>query len=166
VADHRRRQLDAGRKEMNTRLSIVLLVALLYGGWRALPLIKPAIPVGPVAPAAEAPFPEIAKLAAQMSAEDRSAMRDAYSVLSRSVSADPADEPVFLDVASVRRAHRAALLVVWQGALSNKPGEVAGLREALEGALSSKVGADDVVLNPALRSAIAQAFADIAASFP
>lgn len=148
---------------MKPRIVIALVAALLYGGWRVLPQVQNVIPPVPVV--SPAPFQQIAVLAAGMSAGDRAAMRDAYSTLSRAVAADPDEDPTFVDVAAVRRAHRAALLVVWRGALDNKPGEVPGLREALEGALSSRVGADDVPLNPALRAETAKAFSDIAASF-
>lgn len=147
---------------MKTRFAIALLAGLVYGGYRVLPQLRPATPVAPLA---VVPFEQIARLAHGMSAQDKAAMREAYLTLSRSVSADPADDPVFVDVAAVRRAHRAALLFVWKGVLDNKSGEVPGLRDALEGAISSRVGTDEVPLNPSLKAETAKAFSDIAASF-
>lgn len=148
---------------MNARMAIALVAALLYGGWRVLPHVNAVINVVPAV--GKAPFEAIGKLAAGMTPSDRAAMRDAYATLSRAVAADPEEDPVFVDVAAVRRAHRAALLVVWRGLLNHKAGEMPGLREALEGALNSRVGADDVPLNPALRAEVAKAFLDISASF-
>lgn len=146
---------------MKPRIVIALVVALVYGGIRLAPHLKNVTPIPVVT---VAPFQDIAKLAASMSAGDRASMRDAYLTLGRAVAADPDEDPVFIDVAAVRRAHRAGLLVVWRGALDNKAGEIPGLREALEAALAARLGADDVPLNPTLRAETAKAFNDIAAS--
>lgn len=162
MADHRRRRAYADCT-MKPRIALAMVAALVYGGWRVLPKIASIVPG--VAVVSRAPFEQIGKLSSGMSSGDRAAMRDAYDTLARAVAADPDEDPVFVDVAAVRRAHRAALLVVWRGALDNKAGEVPGLREALEGALSSRIGADDVPLNPALRAETAKAFNDISASF-
>jgi hypothetical protein len=99
-----------------------------------------------------------------MTAADRAAMSEAYGILSRSVAANPTLEPVFPDTAAVRRAHRAALLYVWAAVLVNKAGDVPGLREALESAVASRIGTDDVPLNPEIQKDAASAFADLAAS--
>jgi hypothetical protein len=107
----------------------------------------------------------VAVAAAKMTASDRAAMSDAYGILSRSVAANPTLEPVFPDTAAVRRAHRAALLYVWAAVLQNKAGDVPGLREALEQAIASRIGTEDIPLNPELQKDTAKAFADLAASF-
>lgn len=115
-------------------------------------------------PAPTATFPEVAAVAAKMQASDRAALADAYLILSRSVAANPTLEPVFPDTGAVRRAHRAALLYVWAAVLGNRAGDVPGLREALEQSLASRIGTEDVPLNPALQNDTAKAFADLAAS--
>ena len=141
-----------------SRAIICVVLALAYAAYRHVPA---SIPV--VVPTAAA-FPHVAEAAAKMSREDRVALAEAYQILSRSVAGNPGSEPVFSTTASVRAGHRAALLCVWKGVLANKQGEVPGLREALEGAVSARIGDEDVALNPSLQAAAAQAFADVAAS--
>ena len=58
----------------------------------------------------------------------------------------------------------ASLLYVWAAVLGNRAGDVPGLREALEESLASRIGTDDVPLNPVLQDDTAKAFADLAAS--
>lgn len=143
------------------RFAIIGVLGLAYLMFR----VVGAGPLTPTpAPAPAAPFPEVAKVVAGMNAEDRVALADAYLILSRSVAANPTLEPVFPDTAAVRRAHRAALLYVWAAILQNKVGDVPGLREALEQSLASRIGTEDVPLNPALQADTAKAFADLASS--
>lgn len=141
------------------RFIAAVVLALAYGAYRLAPMV-PVV----VAPPSVAPFESVGKLTAGMSQEDRVAIRQAYTILARSVKEDPAEDPVFLDTAAVRRAHRAALLTVWKGVLNNKTGEVPGLREALEGAVNARIGTGDIPLNPALKGEAAKAFEDIAGS--
>ena len=61
------------------------------------------------------PVVGLAAYAKKMASADRAGLSQAYGILGRSVEADPESEPVFVDTAAVRRAHRAALLVVWRG---------------------------------------------------
>lgn len=129
------------------------------------PAPAPAPTPAPPAPTPAAPFPEVAKVAGGMNAEDRGVLADTYLILSRSVAANPTLEPVFPDTAAVRRAHRAALLYVWAAVLKNRVGEVPGLRDALEQAVAARIGKEDVPLNPDLQQQAAKAFSDIAASF-
>lgn len=146
------------------RYAAAIAVALIYAGIRLAPAIHlPLLPVAPASPVA-APFADVAKAAGQLSAGDRAAIRDAYKVLGRAVREDPEADPVFVDSDAVRRAHRAALLVVWKGVLGNKTGEAPGLREALEGAVVARIGSDDIPMNPQLKADTAKAFEDIAAS--
>mgnify|MGYP003325764897 CR=1 FL=1 len=145
---------------MNARLLACVVLALAYGVYR----VAPSLPVPIQPPSAAVPFDSVGKLAAGMSQEDKVAMREAYQILSRSVRADPAEEPVFIDTAAVRRAHRAALLTVWKGVLDNKTGEIPGLKEALEGAVNARIGSGDIPMNPSLKGETAKAFEDIAAS--
>jgi hypothetical protein len=146
---------------MNARHVFLLVAAILYGAWRLAPHIDLAVPQPP---AVSVPFESIGKLTSQLTAEDRAALSETYLVLSRAVAADPATDPVFLDTAAVRRAHRAALLVVWKGLLNNKTGEVPGLKDALEKAVNDRIGTSDIPMNPALRGDTAKAFSDVAAS--
>ena len=146
---------------MNARHVFVIAAAILYGAWRLAPHIDA---VAPKPPAAAVPFESIGKLSSQLTADDRTALRDTYLTLSRAVAADPATDPVFIDTAAVRRAHRAALLVVWRGLLNNKTGEVPGLKDALEKAVNDRIGAADIPMNPTLRGDTAKAFSDVAAS--
>lgn len=141
------------------RTVICLVLACLYLAARphAGAVVRPVVP-------SAAPIKEVADVAAKMSREDRAAMSDAYSLFSKAVAADPADDSVFQDVAALRRAHRAILLSVWRGLLDNDPGKVPGMREAVEGAFDQRIGSDDVLLNPSLKQSAAKALADIAAS--
>lgn len=145
-----------------TRIIVCLVLAVGYAAYRG-GVSLPPLPVPAVVPAAK-PFPEVAAAAAGLTAGDRESLAQAYDILSRSVAANPEVEPVFVDTASIRKAHRAALLTVWRGVLDNKEGQVPGLRAALEGALQGRVGVEDVPLNPTLQRTAAQAFADLAAS--
>jgi hypothetical protein len=147
---------------MKTRLLACVVLALAYGAYRLAPSLS--IPLPLAAPAVAVPFEGVGKLAAGMSQGDRVAMREAYLILSRSVREDPAEDPVFIDTAAVRRAHRAALLTVWKGVLDNKTGEIPGLKEALEGAVNARIGSGDIPMNPSLKGETAKAFEDIAAS--
>lgn len=106
----------------------------------------------------------VAQQARLMSAEDKKSLSEAYLILSRSIAANPADDPVFPDTESVRRAHRAALLCVWAGVMGNTAGKYPDLREVLEGELEKQLGSGDVPLNPDLQRATAAAFASISAS--
>jgi hypothetical protein len=145
---------------VKTRMAICVAIGLAYGAYRLSPVIVPVKP----APAQTAVFEDVARIASKMSKADRAAVREAYQILSRAIAADPAADPVFADTEAIRRAHRAALLVVWRGVLENQAGEVPGLREALEGAVTKRLGTDDIPLNPSLRAEAAKAFSDIAAS--
>ena len=141
------------------RILLIAAIALAYAVFR---VGVPHIPTLPPSPSAT--FPKVAAVAAKMQAGDRAALADAYLILSRAVAANPTLEPVFPDTAAVRRAHRASLLYVWAAVLGNRAGDVPGLREALEESLASRIGTDDVPLNPVLQDDTAKAFADLAAS--
>lgn len=110
------------------------------------------------------PIAGLAAYARKMTAAERSGLSEGYAILGRAIKASPADEPVFPDVASIRRAHRASLLVVWRGVFDNQPGKYPGLREALEGEVNRGIGDADIPLNPALQQQAAQTFLDISAS--
>lgn len=112
-----------------------------------------------------APIPGIAVVAGRMTRSDREDMSKAYTVFARAVEADPVDDPVFPDTAALRRSHRAMLLCVWRGLMNNNPGQVPGLKEAVEGAFDQRIGSDEVLLNPDLKQSAAKALHDIAASF-
>jgi hypothetical protein len=144
------------------RILIALTLAIAYAVFRFAPI--PSLPIPAPTPATATTFPEVTAAAKTMSAGDRSALAAAYLILSRSVEANPTIEPVFPDTAAVRRAHRAALLYVWAAVLGNKAGEVPGLREALESAIASRIGTEDIPLNPENQKEAAKAFADLAAS--
>jgi hypothetical protein len=142
----------------------ILLVAALGIGYVVFRTgAIPAIPAPTPTPAVA--FPDVAAVAKKMRADDRAALADTYLILSRSVAANPTLEPVFPDTAAVRRAHRAALLYVWAAVLQNRAGDVPGLREALEQSIASRIGTEDVPLNPELQQDTAKAFADLATSF-
>lgn len=143
------------------RLMFIAVVGAAYLAYRVGALNPAPAPT----PAPNATFPAVAVAAAKMTASDRAAMSEAYGILSRSVAANPTLEPVFPDTAAVRRAHRAALLYVWAAVLGNRAGDVPGLREALEQAIASRIGTEDIPLNPELQKDTAKAFADLAASF-
>lgn len=149
---------------MKPRLIALLAVAIAYGGFRAYPLAVQLTPRPTPVPAAAAPFADIAQLVGKMSRHDRSALHDAYSTLAKSVAADPPQDPVFIDTAAVRRAHRAAMLFVWKGVLDNQAGEIPGLAKALEAAIDSRIGSSDIPMNPTLKADTAKAFEDVAKS--
>jgi hypothetical protein len=147
---------------VNARLILCVVIALAYGAWRLAPRLPSVVPAP--TPPASAPFQAVAELSARLNAEDRDALKKTYSTLSKAVAADPASDPVFIDTAAVRRSHRAALLFVWKGVLSNKTGEVEGLKDALEQAVNARIGNADIPMNPQLKADAAKAFADIDAS--
>lgn len=109
---------------------------------------------GPVAP----PIPGVSDRFSHLSMQDRRALSEAYGIISKTIAANPADEPVFTDIADVRRAHRAALLSVWRGVLGNQPGKYPGLREALESYVDQQLGSADVPLSPQVQKQAADAF--------
>lgn len=136
-----------------------VLCLLLGLGWLAVRHAPAVVPVPAVKP-----LSEVAAMGAKMTADDRAALSETYAILSRSIAANPPEEPVFPDTASVRRAHRAALLAVWKGAMGNDAGKYPGLRESLEGYLHNSLGMDDVPLNPELQARVVKTFSDISAS--
>jgi hypothetical protein len=144
----------------------ILLVAALGIGYVVFRTgAIPALPAPPTpTPTPAVSFPAVSAVAKKMRSDDRAALADAYLILSRSIAANPTLEPVFPDTAAVRRAHRAALLYVWAAVLQNRAGDVPGLREALEQSVASRIGTEDVPLNPELQGEAAKAFADLATS--
>ncbi len=112
-----------------------------------------------------APIAEIGDAAKGMSSKDREAMALAYEMLARAVESDPVDDPVFKDVKTLRRGHRAMLLCLWRGLLDNKPDSVPGLKSAVEGAFVRLIGLEDVPINPSRRKEIVKSLNDIALSF-
>lgn len=143
------------------RLVACAAILLAWGGVRLLPHL-PALPPSPVVLPAKVPFPEVLAAAGPLSQDERHALSEAYGILSRSIAGNPQEEPVFADLAAVRKAHRAALLCVWQGVLSNREGQVPGLGQALEAAISGRLGDNNVPLNPTLQAEAVRVFADIA----
>lgn len=141
------------------RWLLCLILAAGYLVYRAQPSVIPA-----VIPAIGRPFPEVTAKAAALTLEQRKALSDTYTVLSRSVAADPAEDRVFPDTSAVRRAHRAGLLFVYKGVLQGATGAAPGLREALEGSLNARIGDGDIPMNPTLQAETSKAFADLAAS--
>jgi hypothetical protein len=142
---------------VNHLLMVVILVmaALLY---RATQQQGPS-------PLRPEPALGLAGYAQRMSRSERTAMSEAYQILSRAVAADPVEEPVFGTTQALREAHRAALLVVWRGVLANPAGKYPGLREELEGALEQQVGIEDVPMTPTIQGQAVKALADIASQF-
>lgn len=151
---------------MNARSVVCAVLAALYflyrtNGLPPLPLPAPVPAPAPVTP----PANDLISIARQMSKADREAMGQAYTVLARSVEADPAEDPVFDSTAAVRMAHRAALLCVWKGVLSNPTDKYPGLREQIESSIDRKIGSADVPINPQIRADTVQAFREISAAF-
>lgn len=144
-----------------TRLALCVALAVGWLVFRHAPI--PAI-VTPAAPAA-VPIAELSAVAATVSKADRAALSETYLILSRSIAANPAVDPVFPDTAAVRRAHRAALLAVWKGVMGNDTGKYPGLKEALEGYLDKALGREEVILNPGLQETVAKTFSDMSAHF-
>lgn len=139
------------------RFLLAAVVALAYVAVRQSPLV-PTVPV-------VVPDSSLSAVVATMSSQDRLAMREAYAALSTAVQEDTSTEPIFPDIAAVRRAHRAALHMVWKGVMGNNAGKYPGLREKLEEQFVQKIGDDDVIVNPTIRATVAQAFSEISAAF-
>jgi|LakMenE01Jun11ns_1017448.scaffolds.fasta_scaffold9953318_2 hypothetical protein len=129
------------------RILLCLVIALGYAAVRG----KPLSPVAPL-------IPGIGDRFASVSSADRKALSETYGIISKTIAANPADEPVFADIADVRRAHRAALLSVWRGVLGNQPGKYPGLREALESYVDQQLGSADVPLSPQVQQQAVTAF--------
>lgn len=135
-----------------TRLALCLAIAFGYL------LVRQPEEAGPK------PVVVVAEWSRALTKAERSGLSEAYTILGRSIKANPEAEPVFPDTAAVRRAHRAALLVAWRGVFNNEPGKYPGLREALEGEVERGLGTADVPLNPTLQQQAAKTFLDIGAS--
>ena len=143
------------------RLVLCLALAASFFFYRQTQ--QPAGPVAPVAPDAVV-VPSLAKYRSQMTTEDRTALAQCYEILSKSVAANPVDDPVIPSTAALNDVHRAALLFVWRGVLGNEPGKYEGLREVLEGLVKDTIGEADVPLNPAVQKDAATLFNNIARS--
>lgn len=147
------------------RLLVCLVAALAFAVFRGPILISPLKPVVPAGPVLPAPIPVLEKYRNQMTADERTALADCYAVLSRTVAANPTDDPVIVTTAALSEVHRAALLFVWRGVLANPAGKYEGLRGELEGLLRDKVGPGDIPLNPAVQRDSANLFDEISRSF-
>lgn len=110
-------------------------------------------------------IPALKKYRDQMTATERAALADAYAILSRSVAANPTDEPVIETTAALVEVHRAAVLFVYKGVLGGETGKYPGLAGELEGIIRQAVGGPDVPLNPAVQRAAADTFASMSNSF-
>jgi hypothetical protein len=110
------------------------------------------------------PIGVLAERARALTKEERAGLSEAYAILARSIESNPEADPVYPDCAAVRRAHRAAIQVVWHGVFGNQPGKYPGLREAIEGEVERGLGTADVPLTPALQQQAAKTFSDISAS--
>ena len=142
---------------------LVLCVALATAFFFYRHAQQPPGPVAPVTPEVVA-VPSLAKYCRQMTGDDRAALAQCYEILSKSVAANPVDDPVIPSVAALNDVHRAALLFVWRGVLGNEPGKYEGLREELEGLVKDAIGDADVPLNPAVQKDAATLFNNIARS--
>jgi len=125
---------------------------------------RPDAPVPPPAVPESVPLPQLERFRRGMTTDDRAALAQCYGILSRTVAANPADDPVIASTAALNDVHRAALLFVWRGVLGNQPGKYEGLSEELEGLVKTRVGEADVPLNPAIQRDAAALFDDIARS--
>ena len=145
------------------RILVCLVAALAFALFRGnIPSVTPVIPAVVVVPT---PIPSIARFRDQMTADERAAVSQCYGVLSRSIAANPIDDPIIPTVAALNDVHRASLLFVWRGVLGNQPGKYEGLREELEGLLRDKIGVADVPLNPAVQRDAAALFDELSRSF-
>lgn len=135
------------------RLLLCLVIAFGYVAFRG----KTFSPVAPLIPGVSERF-------SYLSMQDRKALSETYAIISKTIAANPVDEPVFTDLEDVRRAHRAALLSVWRGVLGNEPGKYPGLREALESYVDQQLGSADVPLSPAVQQQAVDAFQKLSTS--
>jgi hypothetical protein len=143
------------------RVLLCVCIALAFFVYRSnRPVVVPA----PVPVVDSAAIPALKKYRDQMTAAERSAFSEAYSILSRAVAANPADEPVIETTAALVEVHRAAVLFVYKGVLGGETGKYPGLAGELEGLVRQAVGSADVPLNPAVQRAAADTFASISLS--
>lgn len=135
------------------RVLICVVLALAY-----LLFAKPAAQPKP------APSDKLGTITHVMAAPDKAALSEMYGILARSIEADPEAEPVFVDTAMLRRAHRGALLLVWKGVLNNPAAKYPELKDYLESEVGTLL-ADDVILNPELRKQAVAKFFKLSNSF-
>ncbi len=130
------------QEEMNIPIRFILcaVIAVGYYAYRqgdvSLPLPSPVVPVS-----------GLQSTVNKMSSQERKAMAEFYSILSKSIAADPESEPVFTTKGAFRKAHRAGLLMLWKGLLDNEPGKYPTLREELEQFLADEIGLADTPMN-------------------
>lgn len=131
-------------------------VRAAYSRLRALVTdqIAPSTPLD-VSTLAE-PYRAFWQSVAGLTAQQRTALREFYSGLARSLRADPPSEPVLVSTTSVRAAHRAGLLFLWKGSLDSTSNP--SLQSSIEGVLDSVLGRESVPLNPSLRQQAADGF--------
>ena len=137
-----------------TRLLICVIIGAGYFGWYKGQGLGPALPTD-----------GLSKIARQMTSEERQAVADFYATFGRSLAGDPDSEPVFSTNASVRKAHRAGMLMLWKGALGNESGKYPELRKALEDFLAENVGLDNVSLSPEKKDEMGQQFQTLGEKF-
>lgn len=164
VKDAASRFIEAAKERAAlVRRFVVIGLLLVAGGVfdRMLPSLRlPTLPA--VSVSVEAPSVEMqARVAGVMSAMktanpvDRAVWASVWEKAALVVEAPEGSEPIFTDTRSLRGFTVLSLDIAWRRLGGHTPGDVPGLREAVEKALGDAVGLDVRPVTPELRATYA-----------
>lgn len=171
VKDAAGRLIEAAKERASHLRRLVVIGLLLVAGGvfdRLLPSLR--LPtVQPVSVTVEAPSVEMQErvagvVSAMRSASpvDRAVWASVWEKAALVVEAPEGSEPVFTDTRSLRGFTVLSLDIAWRRLGGHTPGDVPGLREAVEKAMGDVVGLEVKPVTPELRRAYAEACRAIA----
>ena len=151
---------------MNLRtLAAVVLLAYAAFGVPNVERPQPQVSVSIREPsqAMKSSVKPVVKVVSRMSPIDRLWLQNIYANAAKVVASDGTVEPSVINTTeSLQAVHVAILRFIWRGMADNAPGEYAGLKEAIESAISGVIGDESRVLTPELRAKAVEVFDAIA----
>lgn len=142
----------------------LLIVAALYGKLPSWNFAQQSLPVAVSTPSPEmqSRVAAVSRAMANANHVDRAIWASVWEKAAVVVSAPEGAEPVFTDTRALRGFTVLSLDIAWRRIGGHSPGDVPGLRDAVEKAFAGVVGLDVRPVTPELRAAYAEACQAIA----
>jgi hypothetical protein len=141
------------------------LVAFAFFGVPTLPKLRPEPATAVTEPSREMKnvVQPVVRIASTMNIVDRLWLQQIYLNTANVVEVDgDVGDPVVTTTEGLRAVHVAVLKFVWRGLAGNQPNKYDGLSKAIENAIESTIGGDNVPLTPESRSRAVEVFHAIA----
>lgn len=149
---------------LRTIAAVVLVAYAVWGVPDVSSISRPVVvQVKEPTPAMKSVVKPIVKVVSKMSPLDRLWLQGIYKNAAKVVQSDGVIEPhVITTTEGLQAVHVAILRFIWRGMAENAPGEYAGLKEAIEAAITETIGDEHRVLTPELRAKAVEVFDAIA----